>query len=624
MHHELIQDLASMLLTGGIFGWIFKRLFKLPLVLGYIFGGILIILPIPYTPIVVKPHDAQQLSEIGVLLLLFSMGLHFGVRKIKSLGFKPVIVGIAESLLMWFTASAVARLLHFQGQEALFLGAIFAVSSTAVIVKTLEDFELKSARFADKIMGILIVEDAVAIFIIIWLSTASTVGASESSNLSILHLIPVFMGSILLWWLLGTILVPRIIRSAFLAGKEELLVILSVGLALGLAYLSSAWNFSSALGAFIMGSILSECRELKKIEVLIEPLKNIFGLVFFVSIGLLFSPTLVLEEWKFILIFSILVIVGKIFYNLIFNLLAGQGIKDSIRMAGSMGQIGELSFVIAQVAKVTHVIDERTFSAIVAIAIVTMLSTPLIMKISLLFAEKSESLVPRKFHQWVDIYSQSLFDFSLEKVGSPHKKMSILNKITSLSGRVKNEVLKNYRKVTSANVTSTLDRLAPWDEYLVPVHVESGTAIVGKNLIELHLRETFQVNIVAIERDMQTIIAPKATDTIMGGDTLLVYGTEESVGRLEHFCLQQLEPEETFSIDECMLAGVVLEDALHPFVGRNILELGIRETYNCIVLAVNRNDQRIKNPVSSFTFHVQDELFLFGTKKALSKMKKLF
>lgn len=624
MQNELIQDLASMLLTGGIFGWVFKRILKLPLILGYLFAGIFIQMPIPYTPTVIKPHNAHALAELGVLLLLFSMGLHFGVRKIKSLGFKTIAVGAAQALSMWIAASAIVKIFNFQDSKAFFLGAVFAVSSTVVIIKTLEDFELKSARFAEKIMGVLLVEDSVAIFILIWLSTASTIGSSEHASSSLIHLIFFFMGSIFLWWILGTILVPRIIRSAFFSGKEELLVILSIGLALGLAYVSASWKFSSALGAFIMGSILSECREIRKIETLIEPIKNLFGLVFFVSVGLLFSPAILLEEWKFILLFTFVAIFGKIFFNLLYHLVAGQGVKDSIRMAGCMGQIGELSFVIAQVARAANAIDEKTFSAIIATAIITMLSTPFMMKFSFSLAERSDIWIPSKIHRFIDAYSQFMFDFSIRKIEPSNPKLSFWNKIRSISQQMRDKIRKNYLRVTSSNVTSTLNRLAPWDEYLVPVRVESNTAITGKNLFDLKLRETFNINVVAIERDMQTIISPQPTDVIMDGDTLLVYGTEESVVKLEHFCSKQLEVEEITTIDQCSLANITLENALHPFVGRNMADIGIRETYNCIVLAVNRNNERIKNPVSSFTFHIGDEIYLFGTKKALFRIKGLF
>jgi len=622
MQNLLIQDIASMLLTGGIFGWIFKKLFKFPLILGYIFAGILISLPIPYTPTVVKPHDAQSLAELGMLLLLFSMGLHFGIRKIKSLGFKSLFVGAAESLFMWFTAFLIAKMFFSGGEnKASFLGAAFAASSTVVIVKTLEEFELKSARFAEKVTGVLLVEDSVAIFIIIWLSTASSLSttAQEHAGSSLAHLIVFFLGSIFAWWVLGTILVPRIIRSAFLTGKEELLLILSLGFALGLAYLSASWEFSSALGAFIMGSILSECRELRKIENLIEPVKNLFSLIFFVSVGLLFSPSILISEWKFVLLFAFTTIAGKILYNLIFNLFVGQGLKDAIRMSGCMGQIGELSFVIAQIGKVTNTIDDKLFSAIIAVAIITMLSTPFIMKLFFSIAEKSDSIFPKRILEFIDAYSESLADISLSQSG---QKISFVRKFRVLFSQTQEKIRKNYLRVTSKNVTSTLDRLAPWDEYLVPVRVESNTAISGKNLLELKLRENFNINVVAIERDMQTIVSPKPTDVVMDGDTLLVYGNEKSVAKLEHVCCEQIDSLDTTTIDDCSLTSITLSTPLHPFVGHSILELGIRESHNCIVLAVNRKNERIKNPVSSFKFFLGDEIFLFGTKKALSKLSE--
>jgi len=628
MHNELIQDLASILLTGGIMGWVFKRFLKLPLTLGYIFAGIFITLPIPYTPMVVQPEDAHMLAELGVLLLLFSMGLHFGVRKIKTLGFKSLFVGSFESLSMLVTGIFVAKAFGFQGSQVLFLGAMVAASSTVMIIKTLEDFGLKSARFAEKLMGVLLVEDSVAIFVLIWLSTISAAQFGSSTGLSLEVVAPLFVGCIFLWWLAGTIVLPRAIQAAFVSGKEELLVVLSVGLVLGLAYVSQALNFSSALGAFIMGSILSESRELKKIEVVIEPVKNLFSLIFFVSIGLLFSYQVAFEDWKFILVLSAVVIVGKVFYNFVYNMIVGQGIKDSLRMAGIMGHIGELSFVIAQAAKLANVIDEKTFSSIVAVSIITILSAPFVMKLSLHVAENSEKIIPRKAHKFLDSYARFVLSSAPKNkmIFRGNKKVSFLEKIRLVSQSTKNRLHKSYMKATSHNVTSTLDRLAPWDEYLVPVNVEGNSYVVGKTLLELKLREKFNVNVVAIERDPQAIIAPNPVEIIMTGDTLLVYGVEDSVVKLEQLCQGQaiFEKEKITTIDDCALEGIALEGEDNFFVEKSILDLGIREMHNCIVLAVNRGDERIKNPNSNFVFHAGDEVFLFGTKKSLEKMKGSF
>ncbi|MES2615869.1 MAG: cation:proton antiporter [Bdellovibrionota bacterium] len=620
MHNVLIQDLAAMLLVGAIFGWIFKKVFKLPLILGYIFAGIFIRLPIPYTPMVLKPDAAHNLAEIGILLLLFSMGLHFGVRKIKTFGFATVFVGILQALCMCFTGKYVLKYFGLSSTQALFLGAAVATSATSVVIKTLEDFQLKSHRFAERLMGVLLVEDSVAIFILIWLTA---VGTSKEESIPLLHIVPIFLGSILAWWFLGTIIVPRLIAMAHETGKEELLVILSIGLALGLAYVSSSLNFSPALGAFVMGSILSECRELRKIEVLIEPVKNIFALVFFVSVGLLFAPDVVFLNWKIISLLVVTVILGKIFYNFIFNLIAGQGIKDSLRMAGSMGQIGELSFVIAQVGKSFGIISEEYFSSIVAVAVITMLTTPFVLKLFLYFAEKSDTVIPKSFSSFIEDYSKSLFIFSLDKKISPiYKKLSFLKFVKFFTSFIQRYLRKHYLLVTSRNVTSMLDRLAPWDEYLVPVNISFGTEIVGKNLVELKLRERFNVNVVAIGRDMHAIISPKPSDVIMGGDTLLVYGNEGAISKLEQFSNQKVQNEKFATIDECMLGRIVLPKG-HIFLGKSIVELGIRNSYNCLILAINRNNQRIKNPVSSFIFEEDDEVFIFGTKNSIDSLNTL-
>ncbi len=618
MHNIFIQDLSAILLTGGIFGWIFKKFLKLPLLLGYIFGGVLLSLPIAYTPYVVSKESASTLAELGVLLLMFSMGLHFGVRKIKSIGFSPVIVSFIQVLLMWFVGTQVCNLIGINGFEAIFIGSVVSVASTAVIIKILEDRHLKSARFADKLMAVLLVEDSLAIFMIIWLSTSVT-----GSDIALLELVPIFVSSILLWWLLGTLLLPRIINSAFHSGKEELLVILSIGLALGLAFLSASWNFSPALGAFIMGSILSECRELRIIEEIIEPVKNIFALVFFVSIGFLFSPTIFIEKWYVIFSFVATIIFGKFLFNLFLNLCAGSGVKDSIRTSAFMVQIGELSFVIAQMGVSLGVIDNENFSAIVATAIITILITPFTVRGMLAFADKAESLLPTKFCKFMESYSQAVINFSLENRMLPfYQKYSLFRGINYLIENTKSRLKKNYMLMTAKNVTATLDRLAPWDEYLVPVQVSANARIAGKTLIELNLREKFTVNVVAISRDNRTIIAPKASEVIQSNDTLLVYGNEKSVTDLEQFCREERFDESMISLDQCILAGIRLNKE-HPFINKTILEAAIRPNYNCIVLAINRNNVRIKNPISTFVFYENDELFIFGTRSSLEKIREL-
>jgi CPA2 family monovalent cation:H+ antiporter-2 len=282
-----------------------------------------------------------------------------------------------------------------------------------------------------------------------------------------------------------------------------------------------------------------------------------------------------------------------------------------------MGQIGELSFVIAQVGKSFGIISEDYFSCLVAVAVITMLLTPFILKLFLYLADKSENILPRSVCSFLEGYSNSVFLFSLDKKISPlYDKFSFLKFFPFMVKVVRHHLRKNYLRVTAKNVTSTFDRLAPWDEYLVPVNIHFGTEIIGKNLIELKLRERFNINVVAIGREGQSVISPKPTDIVMGGDTLLVYGNEEAISKLEEYSNTKLKNTNSTGIDECTLGRVILTKE-HHFIGKSIIDLGIRSSHNCIILAINRNNERIKNPVSTFEFKDGDEVFIFGTKSSL-------
>ena len=625
MHNSaFIGILALALLSGGLFGLMFKRLFGLPLILGYLLAGV--------TLTIVQnnffPSDAagdasqipQSLAEVGVLLLMFSMGLHFGIRKIKSLGAGTAIVGVVQILLMWATTTALCQhVFHYAYQEALFLGAALTTASTAVIVKVLEDFGLRRARFAERLQGVLVIEDAVAIFLIIWLSAEHTSGEGGG----FLQILPLFVSCIFLWWILGTILVPRLMRYAFARGRDELLLVLSVGFAMGLAWFSSYLHFSAALGAFIMGSVFAECREVRRIESLIEPVRNLFGLVFFVGVGFLFSLEVALAKWDEVLICVAAIITFKFLYNFILNLITGAGLKDSIRISGSMGQIGELSFVIAQVGVLYQVIPQATFSFVVAVALVTMIMTPFISRTFFYLADRSGNIFPYRLVRGIDIYSKFLLDFSLKSKLKPVPLRFLGARfMAQIASLVSSLLRKNYQKFTTGNVTQTLDRLAPWDEYLVPVHVVSGSGIEGQRLIDLKLRETFNINVVAIERQTHSLVSPRPHDLVLGGDTLLVYGNEGSIAKLDALCVTAVEQEGEGSLDDCLLVSLSLE-ANHPFVGKSILDLGIRVNYSCIILAVTREGRKLKNPESSFVFLPADELFIFGEKESIAKIRAI-
>ncbi len=617
MHNTLIQDFAYILLAGSLFGWLFKRFFNLPLILGYIAGGFFVQILGTVVETNLSPTSVYSLAELGVLLLIFTMGLHFSLPKLKALGFKPILVAIFQALLMWMAGVKVAEAFGFSGMEAQFIGASITTASTAMIVKTLEEYQLKNARFVQKLFGILLVEDSVIIFILIWLATKDVSSSSQNTTAFLAKLLPIFIGSIILWWVLGTILVPRFIKTAYQHGKEELLIVLTVGFALGLAYLSSAWEFSPALGAFIMGSIMAECRELKKIETLIEPLKNFFGLIFFVSVGLLFTPNVFLTDWKLILALLGCVLGLKFVFNCVLNALSGAYLKDSIRMAGCMLQIGEMSLVVAQTGRYFKVFDEKMFSVIIAVAVVSMVLTPATTRMFLNLANKLDDILPSRLLAGLNSYAQAITDFSLtEQIGRPHEKFYLMRELRYVFNTILGKVRKNYSRLTVRNQSATFSRLAPWDEYLVPVYISPGSIVSGKSLVHLKLREHFGVNVVAIERESRFIVAPMPDDLIIGSDTLIVYATEDAVAKLGSYCDQVIDSSMFRTIDDCTL-GTIYVTADHPFIGKSILDLEIRATFNCVILAVNRDNERIKNPASRFIFEENDEIYIFGTKNSI-------
>lgn len=563
------------------------------------------------------PSSVNAMAELGVLLLIFSMGLHFSLPKLKALGFRPILVSMGQALLMWYTGVKIGEWFGFSVMQSQFIGAAIATASTAMIVKVLEEYQLKSARFVEKLFGILLVEDSVLIFILIWLSAkdASLEATNQSSFL--FDLLPIFLGSVLLWWVLGTILVPRFIKTAYQYGRDELLVVLTIGFALALAYLSSSKGFSPALGAFIMGSIMSECRELKRIETLIEPLKNFFALIFFVSVGLLFAPKVFLSDWKLIGVMVACVIICKFVYNVMFNVLFGVYLKDAIRMAGCMLQIGEMSLVVAQTGRHFGVFDEKTFSVIIAVAVVTMVTTPLTTKMFLNLGDRIDDILPNRLVACFDSYAQAITDFSLyDRISAHQSKLYVFRELRYVLNTLMGKIKKNYSRLTVRNQTSTFSRLAPWDEYLVPVHIEPASIVSGKSLLDLKLRENFGTNVVAIERDNRFIIAPMPDDLVLGSDTLIIYGTEDAVAKLSAFCDQTVDPSMFRTIDDCTLGTIYITPG-HSFMGKSILELGIRADYNCVILAVNRETERIKNPPSRFIFQEGDEIFIFGTKNSI-------
>lgn len=378
MHAEaFIQDLAVIMLVAGMVTLLFHRL-KQPVVLGYILAGVIIG---PHTPPFSLIHDQNTihtLAELGVMFLLFSLGLEFNVKKLARVGAAAVVAGLAEILVMMWLGYEIGRFFGWKTMDALFLGAMLAVSSTTIIIKALDELNLKHHRFAQLIFGILIVEDILAIAMIVLLTSIATSGSlSTAAVFSTLSELTLFMVVSLV---VGIVTVPRLLNYIDSFKSQEMLLVSVLGMLFGFCLLVVKLEYSMALGAFLIGAIIAESRQVKKIERLIEPLRDMFSAIFFVAIGLLFNPHVLFEHTVPIIVITCAVVIGKVISCSLGAFIAGQDGRTSLRVGMGLAQIGEFSFIIATLGISLKVTSDFLYPLAVAVAAITTLLTPYLIK----------------------------------------------------------------------------------------------------------------------------------------------------------------------------------------------------------------------------------------------------
>jgi len=402
----LIQDLAIMLGIASIVTLIFQRIHQ-PVVLGYLVAGMIIG---PFTP----PHslissvvEVKVLSELGVIFLMFSLGLDFSFHKLTRVGFSASITGIIEVLLMITIGYLTGLALHWSFHDRLFLGAALAISSTTIIIKALDELRLKSKRFAEYIFGILVVEDLIAILLLVALSTIVTTKNVFSVDMlsSIFQLIFIVGG----WFLIGYFVVPTFLRGISRFISQETLTIVSIALCLFLVTIAAYFNYSTALGAFIMGSILAETPLVNKIEMLIRPIRDIFAAVFFISVGMLIDPKVIIHYFPTVMIITIVYLFGKITATTVGAFLTGQSLTTSMRIGFGVAQIGEFSFIIASLGLALNVTSDKLYPIIVAVSAMTTFTTPYLIKFSGYLTKKIEEKTPDKMQEFLNSYSSWVY-----------------------------------------------------------------------------------------------------------------------------------------------------------------------------------------------------------------------
>ena len=389
---HLIKDLALILVVAGIVTIIFKRL-KQPLVLGYVVAGFLVSPNMPYIMSVVDIADIHTWADIGVMFLLFSLGLDFSFKKILKMGSSPIIATCAIVFCMMALGMIVGHSFGWGRMDCIFLGGMLAMSSTTIIYKAFDDLGLRQQRFASMVMSVLILEDMLAIVMMVMLSALAS-GANLDGGQMVGSVVRIGF-FLVLWFVVGIFAIPWLLRSSRTLINNETLLIIALGLCCAMAVISTKVGFSSAFGAFVMGSILAETVEAEKIIKLVEPVKNLFGAVFFVSVGMLVDPKILVDYSVPIMVLVLTILVGQAVFGSFGFLISGQSLKSAMQCGFSMAQIGEFSFIIASLGLSLGVIGNFLYPVVVAVSVITTFLTPYMIRLSTPAYNRLEKRLPK-------------------------------------------------------------------------------------------------------------------------------------------------------------------------------------------------------------------------------------
>ena len=627
----MIQDLCIIMLTAGITSLLFKLL-KQPVVLGYIVAGMLVGPHVLGESWIHNEENAETWGEIGVLFLLFSLGLEFSFKKLIKVGSTAVIGAGVIVVGMMVTGMATAYLLGWNSMNAIFLGGMLCMSSTTIVFKAIEEAGLRSHRFAGVCFGILIVEDLFAVVLMVLLTSIAVKNEFEGKEL--LWQVGKLVMYIALWFVLGITLIPTFLKKFKKHLNDETLTIFSIGLCLGMVMLAVQAGFSSALGAFVMGSVLAETIDAERIEHLVQPMKNIFGSIFFVSVGMMIAPALLLQYWLPITIITLVVIIGQIIFASLGTLLSGQPLRVALQTGFSLVQIGEFAFIIASLGQNLHVTDSTLYPIVVAVSVITTFLTPYIMKLAyptLAFLENHMSESTKKM---LDSYTEKRQNKSSgsHKWASPAVRILklIFLHIAMAPGinqflRLFNENL--YARERLAESKRGLERevedsLISLEMNIAEVIVPQNSAFAGKALKDLSIRNITGANIVRIIRGGININIPGGNHRLYPGDRIILAGSDTDVAAFQKMLETSLAPTEEDPVNTNIVLDNFTITADSPLCGKSIIKSGIREKGNCIVMGLVRpSEDFYTNPDPNLIIQEDDIIIVAGEKQ---KMQDFF
>ncbi|WP_281228285.1 cation:proton antiporter [Flavobacterium aquiphilum] len=402
--NPLISDLGLILITATVAVLLFRKL-KQPLVLGYLIAGFMAGNHFDFFPTIKEIKSVEVWAEIGVIFLLFSLGLEFSFKKLMKVGGTASITAGTQIVSMCILGYFVGQWLDWPKMDSIFLGVILSISSTTIILKSFDELGVKTQKFAGIVIGSLIVQDILAILMMVLLSTVAVSSQFSGGDLLMSVLKLVFF--LVIWFLGGIFIIPTVLKKTKHLLTDEMLLIISLALCLVMVIFAAKVGFSPALGAFIMGSIIAETTEAEHIEHLVKPVKDLFGAVFFVSVGMLINPEALYEHAIPVVILSFVTIIGQSVSSTFGAILSGQPLKDSIRTGMSLSQIGEFSFIIATLGVTLKATNSFLYPIVVAVSAVTVFTTPFMIKYSLPISEYLAHNLPRKWTKRIERYSAS-------------------------------------------------------------------------------------------------------------------------------------------------------------------------------------------------------------------------
>ncbi|MBQ0016733.1 MAG: cation:proton antiporter [Bacteroidales bacterium] len=459
----IFLDLAIILVTAGVVTVIFKWL-KQPLVLGYIVAGFFIGPYFPWFPAITDDTNIRVWSDIGIVFLMFALGLEFSVKSLKKVGATGAITALTELAVMFLVGSSVGKMLGFSEMECIFLGCMLSISSTTIIIKSFDDLKFKQQKFTGTVTAALVVEDIVAVLLLVLLSTLSVSKSFDGGQLVLCLVKLAFF--LVVCFLFGIYLIPTFLKWMRRFMTEETLCIVAIGLCFGMVVLASYAGFSTALGAFLMGAILAETIEADAIHRIITPVKNLFGAIFFVSVGMLVDPIVLVKYIVPILVIAATVVLFKSTAATLGILLSGKPLKTAMQSGFCFCQIGEFSFIIAGLGLSFGVIGPNLYPIIVSVSIITTFVTPYMIKAGLPAYQWLYPRLPERFRSALQRYADSSSSASNEDWGRRYVKKSLINIVI-------------YGVVLAAIVLLSSFTLRPW---LLSLFAELGVADVWANV----------------------------------------------------------------------------------------------------------------------------------------------